>query len=128
MEKDFFYNVIPECSGNFGDLIRQARIDKKLSYEDIAKKIQVTAEEVEKLEKMEIIPNDEILRKLSGILGITYQRLRIGAGYNMPRSYHNYYLSDGTAIKIEEMLSKMYYKNPASISGLYELIEALLEE
>mgnify|MGYP002798305705 FL=1 len=127
MEKHFFYNATPE-PGNFGDLIRQARIDKKLSYEDVAKKIQVNAEEVEKLEKMEIIPNDEILRKLSGNLGITYRRLRIGAGYNMMGSYPDYYLPDGTAIDIEEILSKIYYKYPASLSRLYELIEVLLEE
>lgn len=43
-------------------------------------------------------------------------------------NYPDYYLPDGTAIDIEEILSKIYYKYPASLSILDELIEVLLEE
>ncbi len=46
----------------------------------------------------------------------------------MVGSHPDYYLSDGTAIDIEEILSKIYYKNPASLSRLYELGGVLLEE
>ena len=47
-------------SKSLGELIRQVRIDKKLSYQDIARMIQVPAEEVEKFEKMETIPSDDV--------------------------------------------------------------------
>lgn len=115
MKKDFF-------SKELGELIQQARTDKNLSYEDLAEKIKVSADYVEKLERMEIIPNDEDLRRLSGVLGIRYLELRLAAGYNTMGWYPNYYNPDGTSIDIDEILSKIYYKDPSILSRLYEVI------
>lgn len=110
-------------SKSLGELIRQVRIDKKLSYQDIARMIQVPAEEVEKFEKMEVIPSDDVLKKLSGNLGIGYHQFRISAGYNMVGVYPEYYLSDGTPLDIDEILSKIYYKEPSVLPILYEIVE-----
>lgn len=110
-------------SKSLGELIRQVRIDKKLSYQDISRMIQVPAEDVEKFEKMEAIPSDDVLKKLSGNLGIGYRQLRISAGYNMVGVYPEYYLPDGTPLDVDEILSKIYYKEPSVLPILYEIVE-----
>ena len=72
---------------------------------------------------MEIVPNDDDLKRLSGVLGISYKKLRIAAGYNMVyTSFPDYYTPDGTPIDIDKILSKIYYKDPSILPRLYEVI------
>ena len=37
--------------------------------------------------------------------------------------YPEYYLSDGTPLDIDEILSKIYYKEPLVLPILYEIVE-----
>ncbi len=106
----------------FGDLIRKIYIDKNLSCQDIAEKMDVTFEYIKDLELENSIPTQEFLQKFSGNFGIPYSKLIEITGYNILRPIPDYYSSDGKPINIDEILAKIYYKDPSILPHLYEVI------
>ena len=116
MEKS---NIFSETIGN---LIRSARIEKNLSVEELAKKIRVTDIYLKDIESDVIYPTQEDLKMLSGNLGIPYRKLRGVTGYTSIGYHPNYYTANGEAIDTDEILSKIYYKDPSILSKLYEIV------
>lgn len=104
-----------------GEIMRGSLVDREITMQDLAKKLQLPIEEVEKYERGEIVPDFLTLQKLSGILGIPYSILRISAGYNTTKHYPNYYTPDGQEIDIDALLCKAYYKDPSTLPHLFEL-------
>lgn len=104
-----------------GEVMRGALVDRGLTMQDLAKKLQLPIEEVEKYERGEIVPDFLTLQKLSGILGIQYSILRVSAGYNTTKYYPNYYTPDGQEIDIDALLCKVYYKDPSMLLRLFEV-------
>ena len=97
----------------FGDLIRKICVDKNLSYQDIADKMDTTFEYIKELEQGKSIATQELLQKFSGNFGIPYSSLVAITGYHMIRPLPDYYTSDRKAIAIDDILAKIYYKDLA---------------
>jgi len=55
---------------NYGEKIRQARLAKGLSREELAKMLSISPSFLKKIEDNEAIPSDEIINRLEKILGI----------------------------------------------------------
>lgn len=106
----------------FGDLIRKIRIDKNLSDQDIADKLNVPLELIENFENGKSIPTQELLQKFSGNFGIPFCKLCLITGYHMIRQVPDYYLSDGKPIDIHSILAKVYYKDPSILPRLYDVL------
>lgn len=106
----------------FGEFLRQILADKEMSYQELADKLQVTVEEVMAYDDLNSAPSVEILKKMSGILGIRYSILRISACYNLTQSYPDFYLPDGTEIDHNDLLDQIYYRDPSILPRLLEVL------
>lgn len=116
---------IPKNSDNLpdiGELIRQVLEDKGITYQELAEKLQVPVEEVLAYDKFEHAPSIDVLKKMSGILGLRYRMLRISAGYNCANWYPDFYMPDGTEIDHEDILDRIYYKDPSVFAQMYQLL------
>ena len=89
------------------ELIRQVLKDKDIPYQALARKLQVPVEEVLEYDDFEHAPSIDILKKMSGILGLRYSILRISAGYNCVGEHPDFYMPDGTEINSDDLLDRM---------------------
>ncbi|MBS7619744.1 TIGR00270 family protein [Candidatus Bathyarchaeota archaeon] len=55
---------------DYGDRIRQARQKASMSIEELAKKLSEKESVVKKLEKQELVPNDELIKKIKNVLKV----------------------------------------------------------
>lgn len=66
---------------NYGKIIKTARQKKKMSVEDLARKIQEKESVIKKLEKEDFHPNPYLAEKLKRVLGIEImEKVETGAG------------------------------------------------
>ena len=127
MEKRLFYDEIYKNGETFGEFIRQVRLDKGMTCAEFAEKIHVTEKTVQLFESDKKVPNRDILKFMSGNLGISFEKLRMKAGYMTVSDYYsrsekNYYLPNGKPIDIDEMLEKIYYEAPDLLLRLDEIV------
>lgn len=122
MEGKFSIPKCPEDVPRLPELIRQVLDDKGMTYQELAEKLQVPVEEVSAYDDLSHAPSDEILKRMSAILGIRYRPLRISAGYNCANWYPDFYLPDGTPIDHDDLLDRIYYKDPSILPRVYELL------
>lgn len=104
------------------ELIRQVLEDNGMTYQELAEKLQVPVDEVLAYGDSKHVLSNDILKKLSGILGIRYSILRISAGYNCMDQYPDFYMPDGTVIDFEDLLDRIYYKILSPLPKLYKMI------
>lgn len=98
MEGKFSIPKCPEDVPELPELIRQVLEDKEMSYQELAEKLQVSVEEVLAYDNVKHAPSIDVLKKMSGILGLRYRILGISAGYNCVNQYPDFYMPDGTEI------------------------------
>ena len=122
MEGKFSIPKLSEDPPRLPELIRQVLKDKEMTYQELAEKLQVPAKEVLAYDDFKHAPSDDILKKLSGILGIRYSILRISAGYNCMDQYPDFYMPDGTVINHEDLIDRIYYKILSPLPQLYKMI------
>ena len=122
MEGKFSIPKLSEYPPRLPELIQQVLKDKEMTYQGLAEKLQVPVDEVLAYDDFKHAPSDDILKKLSGILGIRYSILRISAGYNCMDQYPDFYMPDGTEIDHEDLIDRIYYKILSPLPQLYKMI------
>lgn len=122
MEGRFSIPKCPEDVPKLPDLIPLVLEDKDITYQELAKKLQVPVEEVLAYDNFKHAPSIDVLKKMSGILGLRYSTLRISAGYNCIDHYPDFYMPDGTEIDHEDLLNRIYYKILSTSPNLYNMI------
>ena len=73
--KSFFEMEDYDLIENYGNVLKKAREDKKLTLEEFAKKIKESASYLQKIEHNRLKPNDRVLLKIYDFLGINLLKL-----------------------------------------------------
>ena len=116
---------IPYEPMSMNELMKKVREEKNMTYQDIAYKLKnpcITSKEIKEYEEMEVVVPKEILKPLSGILGVSCNELRIAAGYNSVDPIIHYYNAEGEEIDVAEIIAKIFYRDPSALPHLYEIV------
>lgn len=70
--------VMDELVDNFGQTIKEARESKKLTHDQLAAKIKEKAALIKKIEREEIVPEDDVRQKIEKALDIKLTERRSG--------------------------------------------------
>ncbi len=69
-KRDMFDYMEGEIVEDYADRVKKARMDKGLSMKDLALQLMVRELLIKKIEKGELIPEEEVRKKLEKVLGI----------------------------------------------------------
>lgn len=69
-QKDYFQNLNKNIVENYDEIIKNNRIKLNITQEGLANKLKEKVHLIKKLERKEIIPEEEVLKKLEKILNI----------------------------------------------------------
>lgn len=101
-------------------LIKKARKRKRLTQEELAKRSQITAVQLCKIENGKSIPNRQTLKKLSGHIGVPYSELLIQAGYNNMKGENELYKKDGSVLDVDNLVQSIYQTDSDFLGLFYE--------
>ena len=124
-EREKFY-----ANANMSELLKRVRKDKNMTYQDIADKLKnpnITAIEIKEYEDMEAIVPTEILKPLSGVLGVSINNLRLCARYSNYDINTHYYTPEGEEINVEQIIAKIFYREPSVLPHLYEIVSDYID-
>lgn len=115
-------------SESVASLIKNARRRKRLTQEELAKRSQMTAVQLCKIENGKSIPNRQTLKKLSGHIGVPYSELLIQAGYNNMKGENVLYKKDGSVLDVDSLVQSIYRTDSDFLSLFYDFESIGTEE
>lgn len=101
-------DLIAEYTLQVGDKIREARQEKKISQKALAHSINITAEQLCRIERGDCRPSKATLQKLSAYIGIPYPELIRLTGYNNATGDIILYDKNGEIINTSSILYSLY--------------------
>lgn len=114
-------NVISRFN-DLGTLIKCVQQDKNVEYQQIAKQANIEPKRMEEIENNIVYPSKEELKRLSGVLGISYDELLIVTGYNKLTEVPSYFTNEGEEIDVNSMIKEIYYRNPSLLPKLVGIV------
>lgn len=91
-----------------GAIIKQARIDKKLSQKELANLSSISQVQLCRIENDECVPTKSSLRNISAHIGIGYSSLIVQAGYNNVTGTNIFLKKDGQELNVNQLICSIY--------------------
>lgn len=106
-------------NSSFASTLKQLRINKKLTQEELSKEINVSTSTIGMYETSKREPNFEILKKISNFFNISLDNLILGEKSNNSESFKDYIknirLSKGLSLRDVDRMSNVTFSNLSMI-------------
>lgn len=106
--KDYCPHQINSEPATIGAIIKQARIDKKLSQKELAHLSGISQVQLCRIENDECIPTKSSLWNISAHIGIGYSSLIVQAGYNNVTGTNIFLKKDGQELNVNQLICSIY--------------------
>jgi putative transcription factor len=99
-KKDIFDQMVDIIVPNYGEIIRKEREKRGWSQEELAKRILEKANVIKKIERQELMPEEEVRKKIERVLGVRLlQPIEMGTEIKRQKSAKELTLGDIVTIK-----------------------------
>lgn len=118
------YPVFYGENESVASIIKNARRRKRLTQEELAKRSQITAVQLCKIENGKSTPNRQTLKRLSGHIGVPYSQLLFHAGYNNMKGDDTLYKKDGSVLDVDSLVQSIY-RTDSDFLSLFNEFESI---